>query len=90
MPYLRSGARAALPTTSGERLIVISMLICGALARFVVGNSANDYSPLLGESHNVAVSLSTTGRFADPFGYPSGPTAHVGMLTPLPSWRRSF
>jgi hypothetical protein len=35
--------------------------------------------------YNVAASLVTTGRFADPFGYPSGLTAHVGMLTPLPS-----
>ena len=33
----------------------------------------------------MAKSLAATGRFADPFGYPSGPTAHVGMLTPLPS-----
>lgn len=68
-----------------EPLIVVLMLICGTLARFVVGNSANSFSPIRGESHNVAVSLATTGRFADPFGYPSGPTAHLGMLTPLPS-----
>ena len=33
----------------------------------------------------MSVSLAATGRFADPFGYPSGPTAHVGMLTPVPS-----
>ena len=85
MPYLKSRARVTLLTTPRERLIVISTLICGVFARFGVGNSANDFSPLLGESHNVAVSLATTGRFADPFGYPSGPTAHVGMLTPLPS-----
>ena len=70
---------------AGEPLIVIAMLICGALARFLVGNSANSFTPIRGESHNVAVSLATTGRFADPFGYPSGPTAHIGMLTPLPS-----
>jgi hypothetical protein len=31
---------------------------------------------------SLAASLVTTGRFADPFGYPSGLTAHVGMLTP--------
>ena len=74
-----------LARLAGEPLIVISILICGALARFVVGNSANNLSPFPGESHYVAVSLATTGRFADPFGYPSGPTAHIGMLTPLPS-----
>jgi hypothetical protein len=80
---------SALTTRSGEPLIVISILICGALARFVAGNSANSLSPSRDESHNVAVSLAATGRFADPFGdpipYPSGPTAHVGMLTPLRS-----
>jgi hypothetical protein len=86
MPYLKSGVRVTLPTASGELRIVILTLICGAFARFIVGNSANDFAPLLGvESHYVAVSLATTGRFADPFGYPSGPTAHIGMLTPLPS-----
>ena len=42
-------------------------------------------TPYRFEVYNVAASLVTTGRFADPFGYPSGPTAHVGMLTPLPS-----
>jgi hypothetical protein len=86
MPYLKSRVRVTLPTTSAELPIVILTLICGALARFIVGNSANNFSPLLGvEAHYVAVSLATTGRFADPFGYSSGPTAHIGMLTPLPS-----
>jgi hypothetical protein len=65
--------------------MVISTLICGALARLVVGNSAKDLSGSANEAHSVAMSLATTGRFADPFGYPSGPTAHVSMLTPLPS-----
>ena len=76
---------AQLVRIAGEPLIVISLLICGALARFVVGSGTNNFSPFPSESHDVAVSLATTGRFADPFGYPSGPTAHVGMLTPLPS-----
>ena len=38
------------------------------------------------ESHNIAVSLARTGRFADPFangGGLHGPS--FGMLTPLPS-----
>jgi hypothetical protein len=76
-----------LAKPSGEPLFVIAMLICGALARFVVGSGANklSHTHFRGEAYNVAVSLATTGRFADPFGYPSGPTAHVGMLTPLPS-----
>jgi hypothetical protein len=81
----RDQTLSAAGAPSREPLIVISMLICGALARFVVGRGTNDLSHFPSESHNVAVSLATTGRFADPFGYPSGPTAHIGMLTPLPS-----
>ena len=90
MAVSRSGTRRA-PKASGaapssrEPLIVILMLICGALARFLVGRSEYKLSPFPSESHYLAVSLAATGRFADPFGYPSGPTAHVGMLTPLPS-----
>jgi hypothetical protein len=66
-----------------EPLIVLALLICGALVRLVVPNGTT--TPYRFELYNVAASLVTTGRFADPFGYPSGPTAHVGMLTPLPS-----
>jgi hypothetical protein len=78
--------RSAATTRSREASIVMAILICGALARFVVGKGASDLSPAPGnEIHNVAVSLAVTGRFANPFGYPSGPTAHVGMLTPLPA-----
>ena len=71
--------------SSREPLIIISILICGTLARFVSEISPKTLVPFDTESHNVAVSLAATGRFADAFGYPSGPTAHVGMLTPLPS-----
>jgi hypothetical protein len=70
--------------SSREPLIVIAILICGALARLIL-EAHYSTTPGLVESHYVAASLATTGRFADPFGYPSGPTAHLGMLTPLPS-----
>jgi hypothetical protein len=81
---------SALTTSrSREPSIVIAVLICGALARFVAEVRANTLASFDTESYHVAVSLAATGRFADPFGdpfpYPSGPTAHVGMLTPLPS-----
>ena len=66
-----------------EAMVVIALLICGALERLVV--PSNLTTPYRFEVYNVAASLVTTGRFADPFGYPSGATAHVGMLTPLPS-----
>jgi hypothetical protein len=83
------GLRVALSTEgtlrSREPWIVIAILICGALARFVVEVHANTLVAPHTESHYVAVSLATTGRFADPFGYPSGATAHIGMLTPLPA-----
>jgi hypothetical protein len=62
---------------------VIALLICGALGRLVLPSRIT--TPSRFESYYVAASLATTGRFADPFGYPSGPTAHLGMLTPLPS-----
>jgi hypothetical protein len=81
---------SALTTSrSREPSIVIAILICGALARFVAEVRANTLASFHTESYHVAMSLAATGRFADPFGYPipypSGPTAHVGMLTPLPS-----
>jgi hypothetical protein len=75
--------RFALKQQSREPLIVIVLLICGALARLVVPSGTT--TPFRFEGFYVAASLVTTGRFADPFGYPSGPTAHLGMLTPLPS-----
>ena len=74
---------SALTPRSREPLIVIALLICGALVRLVVPSGTTTPYPF--EVYNVAASLVTTGRFADPFGYPSGPTAHVGMLTPFPS-----
>jgi hypothetical protein len=80
---------SALTSRSREPSMVVAMLICGALARFAVEVRANTLAPFHTESYYIAVSLATTGRFADPFGhpirYPSGPTAHVGMLTPMPS-----
>jgi hypothetical protein len=65
-----------------EPLIVIALLICGALVRLVVPSGIT--APYRFEIYNVAASLVTTGRFAYPFGCPSGLTAHVGMLTPFP------
>ena len=72
-----------LANPSRERLLVTAILICGALVRLIVPSGTT--TPFRFESYYVAASLVTTGRFADPFGYPSGPTAHLGMLTPLPS-----
>jgi hypothetical protein len=81
---------SALTTSrSCEPSIVIAMLIGGVVARLVAEVRANTLAAYHTESYHVAVSLAATGRFADPFGYPipypSGPTAHMGMLTPLPS-----
>jgi hypothetical protein len=75
--------QSALTRRSREPLIVITLLVCGALGRLVLPSGTT--TPFRFESYYVAASLVATGRFADPFGYPSGPTAHVGMLTPLPS-----
>jgi hypothetical protein len=80
---------AVTTTRLREPMFVMAILICGATARFLAEVRANTLVSLHTESYHVAVSLAATGRFADPFGYPipypSGPTAHVGMLTPLPS-----
>lgn len=68
-----------------ERHIVAAILGCGAIARLFWSLSAGNLKPLMTESHYVAVSLATSGRFANPFGVETGPTAHIGLLTPLPS-----
>ena len=73
-----------LKSLSRERIAVIAILACGAVERFVWA-MVRHIAPVSGESHNIAVSLARTGKFANPFGFPSGPTAHIGMLTPLPS-----
>jgi hypothetical protein len=62
---------SALTTSrSREPSIVIAILICGALARFVAEVRANTLASFHTESYHVAVSLAATGRFADPFGDP--------------------
>lgn len=68
-----------------ERLIVLALLVLGAVARLVWVLRAQNLAPYLSESHHIGAALARSGTFADPFGFPTGPTAHVGMLTPLPS-----
>ena len=62
-----------------------AIIACGAAARLVWASNGQQLNAVTTESHGVAVSLARAGRFADPFGNGGGPTAHVGMLTPLPS-----
>lgn len=64
---------------------VFILLACGALARLVWIVRAQNLAPYLSESHHIAISLAVKGAFADPFGFATGPTAHLGMFTPLPS-----
>ncbi len=66
-----------------ERLAISAIVTGGILTRLFLGNVTRITKPYLSESHYVAMSLARTGRFADPFGYASGATAHVGLLTPL-------
>jgi hypothetical protein len=68
-----------------EKLTVLALLAGGALARLAWLVRAQNLAPYLSESHHVGVSLARSGQFADPFGIVTGSTAHVGMLTPLPS-----
>lgn len=74
-----------LNSPAWEKLTVLALLACGAVARIVWVVRAQNLMPYLSESHHIGVSLARNGRFADPFGSITGPTAHVGMLTPLPS-----
>ena len=71
--------------SSGETRIVIAYLIAGFVARLVWTFLGEGLTPVNGESHNIAVSLVRFSRFADPNADGSGASAHVGMLTPLPS-----
>ena len=68
-----------------ETLAIGAILIGGMAERLFSAGITRVTNPFLSESHYVAISLAKTGHFADPFGYESGATAHVGMLTPLPS-----
>jgi hypothetical protein len=74
-----------LNAPAGERSLVLAILAFGALLRLSWIVRAQNLAPYLSESHHIAVSLVRNGTFADPFGAATGPTAHVGMLTPLPS-----
>ena len=74
-----------LKKPSHERLAVTAILACGVVERFAWVLSAPHMKPIINESHNIAASLARTGKFADAFFIGSGWTAHLGMLTPLPS-----
>ncbi len=69
----------------GEKLAVALILAAGVVARLIWATRAQNITPVVSESHNVAVSLARTGAFAHPFVSDTGFTAHVGMFTPLPS-----
>lgn len=64
---------------------MLVLLAGGALAHLAWVVRAQNLKPYFSESHYIGVSLALRGTFADPFGFASGPTAHVGMFTPLPS-----
>lgn len=65
--------------------MVLTLLACGAIARLIWVLRAQNLAPYLSESHHIGAALARSGTFADPFGFSTGPTAHVGMFTPLPS-----
>ena len=71
--------------TARERHTVIALLVAGAMERLVWTLDPTKLEVVTSESHNVAVSLASTGKFADPLMNGSDYSAHVSMLTPLPS-----
>ncbi|MDR3450060.1 MAG: hypothetical protein P4M15_10015 [Alphaproteobacteria bacterium] len=74
-----------LKCLSYEARVVVALLACGAGLRVMWAAEGQNPVPYFSESYRVGAALAQTGRFADPFGVGTGATAHVGMLTPLPS-----
>lgn len=68
-----------------ESLIVALFILAGAVARLIWTSSGEHLKTLNNESHNIATSLALKGEFADAFYRGSGISAHIGMLTPIPS-----
>ena len=63
-----------------EPLIVVGIILAGMILRMAGWISL---IPRTAETWHVAVSLATTGQFADVFRPGSGPTAHVAPVMPL-------
>lgn len=63
--------------------VVGALLLAGVAARLLWMMLSDNLAPYATESHNMAVALATTGRYADAFGPGSGPTAHFAPTTPL-------
>lgn len=72
-----------LPATGRERWAVIGLLVTGLAVRFAWALGRPDGLAIqTTESERVAVSLATTGQFADAFRAGSGLTAHLSPLWP--------
>lgn len=59
------------------------LLLAGVAVRLLWMVLVDTLAPYTTESHNMAVALATTGRYADAFGPGTGPTAHFAPTTPL-------
>lgn len=79
---MRDVWRTALRQPPSRRLCLLVLLAAAAL-RLALLDAFDAFGPMRVESQKVAVSLATTGQFANAFSLDSGPTAHLGMLTPL-------
>jgi hypothetical protein len=69
---------AARPLTCFLLIFVVS-----CAARFSLLALYRGSPPRIGEAENIGISLARTGRFADPFRVPTGPTAHTPPFYPV-------
>lgn len=85
LPALRPLAAAVdwlarRPWRASVTIFILSLSIQGVLLSKVPEQWVRPDAPW--ELPSVALSLATTGRFADPFAVPTGPTAHLPPLPP--------
>lgn len=67
-------------------LFVLVFLIAAAIRIGVLTISQEEYTAYLKgdvEARNIALSIARTGNFADPYGVPTGETAHLEPLSPF-------
>ncbi len=67
---------------SVQRMIITLLLLIAVLERFGWAVKRG-WDGQAGEATNVAVAIATGRGFADPYSFPSGPTAHLMPTTPV-------
>jgi hypothetical protein len=86
MKSMDGGIRAG-PAKCFQRWQVLAIVLFAFLLRAAALYLFTDYYAAAlagqGEMRNIAISLATTGDFADPYGQPTGKTAHLAPIGPF-------